>query len=65
MRITADTITDEQIEALFDSLEPGHYARQWCLDARFPSASHPHRHKNARREVARILNERNAHMVKP
>jgi hypothetical protein len=58
MMLTADTITNEQIETLFDSLPPGHYARQWCLDARFSSASHPHRQINAKRQCAEILNAR-------
>ena len=58
MKITADTITDEQIEELFASLPPGHYAVAWCLDARFPSASHPHRQRNARQQCAEIWNER-------
>lgn len=58
--ITADTITDEQIEELFASLPPGHYAVQWCLDARFPSPAHPHRQRNARRQCAEIINARGA-----
>lgn len=58
MKLTADTITDEQIEALFASLPPGHYAVAWCFDARFPSSSHPHRQRNARHECAEILEAR-------
>jgi hypothetical protein len=56
--ITADTITDADIEALFSSLPPGHYAVQWCLDARFTSPSHPHRQRNARRQCAELINAR-------
>lgn len=56
--LTADTITERDIELLFKSLPPGHYAVQWCLDARLASPSHPQRQRNARRECAAILNAR-------
>ena len=58
MKVTTDTITDAQIEQLFTELPPGHYAVVWTLDARFPSPSHPHRYRNARRECASLWNER-------
>lgn len=57
MSVTADTITDEQIRELRDTLLPSdHYMRQYCNDALSPSSSHPHRQRNARRECASLYN---------
>lgn len=58
--ITADTISDADIERLFESLPRGHYAVQWCIDARSPSLSHPHRQRNARARCAELINARRA-----
>lgn len=58
--LTAETITDAEIKALLASLPTGHHARQWCVDAVSWSASHPHRRRNARHEIAKILNARSA-----
>lgn len=55
--ITADTITDEQIRKLRDSVPRGHVDAQWCDDA-LGSHHHPMRRRNCRRECARVLNER-------
>jgi hypothetical protein len=53
--ITACSLSDEQIEQLFDSLPPGHADVTACLDAKFaPMGSH--RRSNARARVAEILN---------
>lgn len=59
-QFTADTITDADIKVLLASLPTGHYARQWCVDAVSWSVAHPHRRRNARRELAEILNARAA-----
>lgn len=57
MKITADTITDAQLQALLWSIPRDHYARQWVLDAMTPSTSHPHRQRNAKAQCAELLNE--------
>lgn len=56
--VTASTVTPAQIDALREQLPRDHYARQWTIDALAPSASHPHRQGNARRECAKLINER-------
>lgn len=48
-------ITDKQIEELRDSLTRDHYAWQSTIDALVPSASHPHRQRNARRLCAELI----------
>lgn len=57
--VTADSITDKQISELRDSLPRDHYAMQWTIDAVSPSASHPHRQRNARRACAELINRQN------
>lgn len=55
--LTADTITDAQITAYFETVDRNHYSFQWCIDALQPSSpSHPHRRRNARGNLARIIN---------
>ncbi|HET9063710.1 MAG TPA: hypothetical protein VFO62_10515 [Candidatus Binatia bacterium] len=56
--VTADTITDADIETLRATLPRDHYAYQWTIDAVTPSPSHPHRQRSARRECAAIINAR-------
>lgn len=56
--LTADTVTDAQIEALRSSLPRNHYAWQSTVDALVPSPSHPSRRRNARAMCADILNDR-------
>lgn len=55
--VTAETLTDEMIHDALDALPPGHYSRQWYLDA-LGSENHPMRRANARREVAAAINAR-------
>jgi hypothetical protein len=65
-QLTADTVTDAQIRDYFASIPHGHYATQWCIDAlHAPSPMHPHRRRNARREIANLLNARAAGKGEP
>lgn len=58
-KITAENLSDVQIREALALLPQGHYTAQWYMDALGPdSASHPHRRKNARTQIASILNAR-------
>jgi hypothetical protein len=55
VKVTADTITDDQIVELHDMLPTGDLDREW-LDKAF--AYHRPIRRRARRECARLWNER-------
>lgn len=59
--VTADNLTNAQIDEFRESLPRGHYALQWTIDAVVDPPGN--RRNNARREVAALINARN--MAKP
>lgn len=54
--ITAESITDEQIRDFLATLPANHYAVQWCLDAQWDT--HARRRRNARHQIAQIINSK-------
>jgi hypothetical protein len=54
--VTADNLTDTQIRDFLATLPADHYAVQWCLDAQWDT--HRQRKRNARRELASLINAR-------
>lgn len=57
-KVTAESITYEQIRELRNEVGPRHWVWQYTIDAETPSTSHPHRQRNARRECAAAWNAR-------
>lgn len=58
VKVTAETITDEQIRSLLDEYPPGSTEAYWCNAALETRADSPQRRRGLREHCARVWNGR-------